>query len=51
MKHWFARQRYLADFTLSALLRRKGRNLMLLFIYTLASSFWPRHLLRLRSAS
>ncbi len=35
MRHWLARQRYLVDFTLAALLRRKGRNLMLLFIYTL----------------
>ena len=35
MKHWFARQRYLIDFTLSALARRKGRNLMLLGVYAL----------------
>ncbi|RJQ49983.1 MAG: FtsX-like permease family protein [Desulfobacteraceae bacterium] len=32
---WFERQRALMDFTLSSLMRRKGRNLSLLLVYTL----------------
>ncbi len=35
MRQWLARQLHLADFTLGALMRRKGRNLMLLAVYTL----------------
>jgi lipoprotein-releasing system permease protein len=35
MKLWLARQRYLIDFTLASLARRKTRNLGLLFVYTL----------------
>ncbi len=35
MKSWLERQRYLIDFTLSALARRKGRNLVLFTVYTL----------------
>jgi len=33
--NFFRRQRYLVDFTLSSLLRRKGKNLGLLLVYTL----------------
>ena len=32
---WLERQRYFIDFTLSSLLRRKGKNLALLLVYTL----------------
>lgn len=35
MKLWIAKQLYLIDYTLAALLRRKAKNLGLLFIYTL----------------
>ncbi len=35
MKNWFLKQRYLIDYTLAALLRRKGKNLSLLAVYTL----------------
>ncbi|HHN72573.1 MAG TPA: FtsX-like permease family protein [Thermopetrobacter sp.] len=35
MRRWLARQLHLADFTLGALKRRRGRNLMLLAVYTL----------------
>jgi ABC-type lipoprotein release transport system permease subunit len=35
MKSWFEKQRHLIDFTLASLLRRKGRNLGLIFVYTL----------------
>ncbi len=35
MRQWLARQLHLADFTLGALMRRKGRNLMLLAVYAL----------------
>jgi len=35
MRQWLARQRYLVDYTLSAMLRRKGRNLSLLAVFTL----------------
>ncbi|BCR04435.1 ABC transporter permease [Desulfuromonas versatilis] len=31
---WLARQRYLLDFTLSSLLRRKGKNAALVLVYT-----------------
>jgi ABC-type lipoprotein release transport system permease subunit len=33
MSSWIGRQRYLIDFTLSSLLRRKGKNLSLLLVY------------------
>ncbi len=32
---WFAKQRYVIDFTLSSLLRRKGKNTALVLVYTL----------------
>ena len=35
MSNWLARQRYLLDFTLASLARRKGRNLGLLLVYLL----------------
>lgn len=35
MANWLARQRYLIDFTLASLARRKGRNLGLLLVYLL----------------
>ena len=35
MKRWLNRQLHLVDFTLGAMLRRKGRNLMMLAVYTL----------------
>ncbi len=35
MTVWFEKQRHLIDFTLASLIRRKGRNLGLLFVYTL----------------
>ncbi len=35
MKSFFERQRYLIDFTMASLLRRKGRNLILFAVYTL----------------
>ena len=35
MFRWLARQRYLMDYTLAAMWRRKGRNLILLFVFTL----------------
>lgn len=35
MKIWIEKQKHLIDFTLAALLRRKGKNLGLLFIYGL----------------
>jgi ABC-type lipoprotein release transport system permease subunit len=35
MKSWLERQRYLIDFTLAALARRKGRNLVLFAVYAL----------------
>jgi len=35
MRLWFERQKYLIDYTLAALLRRKTRNLGLLLVYTL----------------
>lgn len=34
MRGWVAKQRNMVDFTLSALLRRKGKNLALLAVYT-----------------
>ncbi|PLX42877.1 MAG: ABC transporter permease [Hyphomicrobiales bacterium] len=36
MKSWIARQRYLIDFTLSSLLRRKVRNLILFAVYAVS---------------
>ena len=49
--HWLTRQRHLIDFTLASLLRRKGRNLGLLAVYTLlvfvlASAMLYAHALR-----
>jgi ABC-type lipoprotein release transport system permease subunit len=35
MKKWFEKQRNILDFTISALLRKKGKNLALLGVYTL----------------
>ncbi|HHK75127.1 MAG TPA: FtsX-like permease family protein [Rhizobiales bacterium] len=35
MKHFVDRQRYLIDFTMASLLRRKGRNFILFAVYTL----------------
>jgi ABC-type lipoprotein release transport system permease subunit len=35
MEKWIERQRNIIDFTLSSLLRRKGKNLALVFVYTL----------------
>jgi cell division protein FtsX len=35
MKLWIAKQRYLIDFTLASLARRKTKNLGLLLVYTL----------------
>jgi ABC-type lipoprotein release transport system permease subunit len=35
MEKWIERQRNILDFTLSSLLRRKGKNLALIFVYTL----------------
>jgi ABC-type lipoprotein release transport system permease subunit len=35
MDGWIRKQRYLIDFTLAALLRRKGRNLALVVVYTM----------------
>jgi ABC-type lipoprotein release transport system permease subunit len=34
MQHWFNRQRYLIDYTLSAMARQRGKNLGLLLVYT-----------------
>lgn len=39
MKHFFRTQRYLIDFTLSSLQRRKGKNFSLLIVYTLIVFF------------
>ncbi|MGZ8196472.1 MAG: hypothetical protein ACXWTH_12675 [Methylosarcina sp.] len=35
MNHWIEKQRYIIDFTISSLLRRKVKNLGLLALYTL----------------
>ncbi|HWS13327.1 MAG TPA: ABC transporter permease, partial [Rhodocyclaceae bacterium] len=35
MAAWVAKQRYLIDYTVASLLRRKGKNLGLLVVYTL----------------
>lgn len=35
MKPWFEKHRYFLDFTLSSLLRRKGKNAALILVYTL----------------
>jgi hypothetical protein len=55
MKLWLAQQRYLIDFTLLSLARRKTRNLGLLFVYTvlvfmLASVTLYSHALRQEAA-
>lgn len=51
MGNWFERQRNIIDFTLSSLVRRKGKNLALLLVYTLlvfllASVMFFTHALR-----
>lgn len=51
MGNWFERQRNIIDFTLSSLLRRKGKNLSLLLVYALlvfllASVMFFTHALR-----
>jgi lipoprotein-releasing system permease protein len=51
MSNWFERQRNIIDFTLSSLVRRKGKNLSLLLVYTLlvfllASVMFFTHALR-----
>lgn len=51
LRVWAARQRNILDFTLSSLLRRKGKNLALLLVYTLvvfllASVMFFTHALR-----
>ena len=35
MRHWIEKQRYIIDFTISSLLRRKVKNFGLLALYTL----------------
>jgi ABC-type lipoprotein release transport system permease subunit len=55
MKSWFEKQRHLIDFTLASLARRKGRNLGLIFVYTLlvfalASVMLYTHALRREAA-
>ncbi len=55
MKLWFEKQRYLIDFTLASLARRKARNLGLLGVYTLlvfvlASVALYTHALRIEAA-
>ncbi len=55
MRAWLARQRYLVDYTLSAMLRRKGKNLALLTVYglvvfLLASAMLFSHALRREAA-
>ncbi len=42
---WIAKQRYQIDFTLSSLLRRKGKNLSLLLVYTTVVFFLASALL------
>jgi len=55
MKAWLEKQRHLIDFTLASLLRRKGRNLGLIVVYTilvfvLASAMLYSHALRREAA-
>ncbi|MDP2793973.1 MAG: FtsX-like permease family protein [Sulfurisoma sp.] len=55
MKLWFEKQRYLIDFTLASMARRKARNLGLLGVYTvlvfvLASVALYTHALRVEAA-
>ncbi|MBU1236701.1 MAG: ABC transporter permease [Gammaproteobacteria bacterium] len=55
MKSWIEKQRHLIDFTLSSLLRRRGRNLGLLVVYSLlvfvlASAMLYSHALRREAA-
>lgn len=55
MKTWLEKQRHLIDFTLASLLRRKGRNLGLILVYTLlvfvlASAMLYSHALRREAA-
>ena len=55
MGTWFERQRNILDFTLSALVRRKGKNLSLLLVYTflvflLSSVMFFTHALRKEAA-
>ena len=54
MRTWLERQRYLLDFTLASLARRKGKNLALLLVYALvvfsvASVLFFAHALRQES--
>lgn len=56
MQAWLEKQRHLIDFTLASLLRRKGRNLGLLAVYTLlvfvlASAMLYSHALRREAAA
>jgi ABC-type lipoprotein release transport system permease subunit len=56
MTAWFEKQRHLIDFTLASLMRRKGRNLGLLAVYTLlvfvlASAMLYTHALRREAAA
>ncbi len=56
MPLWIKRQRYLIDFTLSALSRRKGRNLTLFIVYALvifmlASVMFFSHAIRREAAT
>ena len=55
MRTWIEKQKYLIDFTLSCLARRKAKNLGLLLIYTLivfllASVMLHTHALRREAA-
>ena len=55
MRTWLERQRYLVDFTLSSLARRKGKNLSLvgvyaLVVFALASVLFTTHALRREAA-
>jgi ABC-type lipoprotein release transport system permease subunit len=56
MTSWFEKQRHLIDFTLASLMRRKGRNLGLIAVYTLlvfvlASAMLYTHALRREAAA
>jgi ABC-type lipoprotein release transport system permease subunit len=55
LSSWIGRQRYIIDFTLSALLRRKGKNLSLLLVYVtivfmLSSALFFAHALKREAA-
>jgi ABC-type lipoprotein release transport system permease subunit len=56
MRHWLARQRYLIDYTIAAMARRKVKNTGLLIVYTalvfvLASLLLYTHALKREAAS